>query len=282
MPGTLYVCATPIGNLEDITLRAIRVLREVDLIVAEDAARARKLMAHHGIHTPLGPNLAQQVENQRTGAVVDRLARGENVALVAAAGTPLISDPGYPLVRACIQADIPVVPVPGPTAFLAAAVAAGLPLDALLFVGYLPRKAGPRRRRLAELIAVPYTTAVYESPRRLLTTLTELAELCPDRQLVVARELTKAHEEFLRGTAVQLAAEVRRRGGLRGEIVILVAPAPPPQPAPLDPDILRARYQEFLASGRTPRQALRELADELAIPRRRLYQLIHGLARGGP
>lgn len=224
MAGTLYICSTPIGNLGDITLRALEVLREVDLIVGEDSRRTRKLLSHYEIHTPFLPSLYEGVERRRVGKVLGALEEGKDVALVTDAGTPLISDPGYPLVRAAVEAGIRVVPVPGPSAALAALVASGLPPDRFLFLGHLPRRAGRRRRALEELAQIPYTTVFYESPHRVLVTLEELARMYPHRPLVLARELTKVHEEFIRGTCVEVLQRVKERGGLRGELVLVLGP----------------------------------------------------------
>jgi len=277
MAGILYICSTPIGNLEDVTLRALRVLREVDLIVGEDSRHTRKLLSHYGIHTPLAPSLFQGVEEARVKGVLHALREGKDVALVSDAGTPLISDPGYPLVRACLAEGIKVVPVPGASALLAALVASGLPCGRFLFLGYLPRKAGPRRKALERLSGLPYTAILYESPHRVLSTLGELARLFPRRHLVLARELTKVHEEFIHGTAQEVLAEVQRRGGVKGELVLLIAPATPNKAERPDPQALRARYEELLRAAIPPREALRELAAEFGIPKRELYRLIHGL-----
>jgi 16S rRNA (cytidine1402-2'-O)-methyltransferase len=224
--GTLYVCSTPIGNLGDITLRALEVLRQVDLIVGEDSRHTKKLLSHYQIHTPFLPSLYEGVERRRVGKVLQVLEEGKDVALVTDAGTPLISDPGYPLVRAAVERGIRVVPVPGPSAALAALVASGLPPDRFLFLGHLPRRAGRRRRALAQLAHIPYTTVIYESPHRVLSTLEELARLYPHRPLVLARELTKVHEEFIRGTCQEVWREVQARGGVRGELVLVLGPPP--------------------------------------------------------
>ena len=278
MPGTLYVCATPIGNLEDITLRALRVLREVDLIVGEDSRHTRKLLSHYDIHTPFAPSLYQGVEEARVEGVLRALREGKDVALVSDAGTPLVSDPGYPLVRAAIAAGIRVVPVPGPSSLLAALVASGLPPDRFLFLGYLPRRPGPRRKVLEELAGLEYTCVCLESPHRILATLEELARLFPDRPLVVARELTKVHEEFIRGTTTEVLAEARRRGGLRGELALVIGPTPSEKSGLTDPKAVKARYEELLAAGRSPRDALRITSEEYDIPRREAYRIVHDLA----
>lgn len=227
MPGTLYVCSTPIGNLDDITLRALRVLMEVDFIVGEDMRRTKKLLSHYGIHTPFASSLYQGAEGARTKRVLALLHQGRSVALVSNAGTPLLSDPGYPLVRACVAEGIPVVPIPGPSALLAALVASGLPMDRFLFLGYLPRQPGPRRKALAALRTAPYTVVFYESPHRIRATLELLAELYGPRPTVVARELTKLHEEFVRGTAAEVHRAFAQRDLIRGEFAVLLGPASP-------------------------------------------------------
>ena len=278
MPGTLYVCATPIGNLEDITLRALRVLREVDLIVGEDSRHTRKLLSHYDIHTPFAPSLYQGVEEARVEGVLRVLREGKDVALVCDAGTPLISDPGYPLVRACLAEGIKVVPVPGASAFLAALVASGLPPDRFLFLGYLPRKSGPRKKVLERLSELPYTAILYESPHRVLSTLEELARLFPRRPLVLARELTKVYEEFIHGTAEEVFAEVKRRGGVKGELVLLIAPADPKEKEEPEPEPMRKRFRELLDCGFSPGEAVKKVAEEFGIPRREAYRIVHGLA----
>ncbi|MCX7750879.1 MAG: 16S rRNA (cytidine(1402)-2'-O)-methyltransferase [Candidatus Bipolaricaulota bacterium] len=280
MLGTLYVVSTPIGNLEDITLRALRVLREADLIVGEDTRRTRGLLAHYGIGTPFAPSLYEGVERERTEGLLRLLREGKRIALVSDAGTPLLSDPGYPLVRACAAEGIPVVPIPGASALLAALVASGLPTDRFLFGGYLPRQPGPRRRALEELLGVGCTAVVYESPRRVRATLEELANLDPNRPVVVARELTKVHEEFVRGTAAEVAAALAARGEVRGEVALLVGPGEAPPPPPTDPEAVRVRYAELLAAGNPPREALRKTAVETGVSRREVYRIVH--AEGAP
>ncbi|GAB4311694.1 MAG: hypothetical protein Kow0097_13320 [Candidatus Bipolaricaulota bacterium] len=263
MVGTLYVCSTPIGNLDDITLRALRVLREVDFIVGEDARRTRKLLAHHGIHTPFAPSLYQGAEGPRTQRVLALLRQGKTLALVSDAGTPLLSDPGYPLVRACVAEGIPVVPIPGPSALLAALVASGLPMDRFLFLGHLPRQAGPRRKALAALRTVPYTTAFYESPHRIRGTLEILAELYGPRPTVVARELTKVHEEFVRGTAAEVHREFAHREQIRGEFVVLLGP-PPPAAAERLAEEADTVYDQGLGPRLPPQEPLPETAESMA------------------
>jgi 16S rRNA (cytidine1402-2'-O)-methyltransferase len=281
MPGTLYLCSTPIGNLEDITLRVLRILREVDVIVAEDSRRTRQLLSHYGITTPLAPSLYQGVEEARTEEVLALLRLGKNVALVSDAGTPLISDPGFPLVRACIREGIPVVPVPGASAVLAALVGSGLPPDRFLFAGYPPRKIGERRRFLSELLSIPATVILFESPHRLLSTLEILAELDPERPTVVARELTKIHEEFVRGTASQVLGEFQRRGKVLGECVVLFGPET--KEIRGDEAEILATYKRFLAQGLASKEAIKEAARALGLPKREVYRILHPkLREAGP
>ena len=275
MPGTLYLCATPIGNLEDITLRVLRILREVDVIVAEDSRRTRQLLSHYGITTPLAPSLYQGVEEARTEGVLALLRLGKNVALVSDAGTPLVSDPGFPLVRACIAEGIPVVPVPGPSAVLAALVASGLPPQPFLFAGYPPRAPRARQKWLEELLFLPYTVVFFEAPHRLLTTLELLANLAPGRSVAVARELTKVHEEFVRGTATEVHAEFARREKIQGEIVVLLAPAEEKAKTPeVSPALALTRYRELLAQGFSPKEARGELSRIYGLSKRQIYRII--------
>ncbi len=275
MPGTLYVVSTPIGNLEDITLRALRVLREVDLIVGEDTRRTRKLLSHYEIHTRFAPSLFQGVEEERTDEIVSLLRTGKSVALVSDAGTPLLSDPGYPLVRACVAEGIPVVPVPGPSALLAALVPSGLPMDRFLFLGHLPRQPGPRRKALAALGSVPCTTVFYESPHRILTTLTDLAATWGSRPVALARELTKVHEEFIRGTAAEVLHDLASRSEVKGELVVVVGPPEGEGNASPSAEAARAVYGELLSAGIPPKEALQETADRLGVSRRAVYRFVH-------
>jgi 16S rRNA (cytidine1402-2'-O)-methyltransferase len=197
-PGTLYLVATPIGNLEDVSLRALRVLREATVIAAEDTRHTRKLLAHHGLPARL-VSLHAHNERERAPALVARLARGEAVALVSDAGMPGLSDPGLGLVRAAADAGIPIVPIPGPSAFLAALVVSGLPTAPVSFLGFLPAGRGERRRAVEAVQALPHTLVLYEAPHRLLRTLEDLEAVLGDRRVAVARELTKVHEEVFRG-----------------------------------------------------------------------------------
>jgi 16S rRNA (cytidine1402-2'-O)-methyltransferase len=224
-PGTLFVVATPIGNLEDITLRALRVLREVGLIAAEDTRRTRTLLARHGIATPT-VSYFEHNKLRRGPELVGRLQAGTSVALVTDAGTPGISDPGFHLVRLAREAGIPVVPVPGPSAVVAALSASGVPGDRFVFEGFLPARPGRRLARLRALQALGRPVVLYESPHRLAATLEAVEAVFGDAEVVVARELTKQFEEFRRGTAAELRAALPA-AGLRGEVTVIVNPGAP-------------------------------------------------------
>jgi len=253
-PGTLYVVATPIGNLEDITYRAVRILGEVDLVAAEDTRHTRKLFARFGIRKPL-ISYHDHNERQRQDELVERLQAGEDVALVSDAGTPCIADPGYRLVAACRIAGIPVVPIPGPSALIAALSAAGVGTDRFAFEGYLPSRAKARADLFRQLSGEQRTLVFYETPHRLAATLADMiAILGGDRQLVVARELTKLYEEFFRGTEAEAASRFEREPA-RGELVLIV---PPGGEGPR----------------LTMRDALRKLLNEDEMPRRDAVKLI--------
>src|SRR5262252_5098105 len=219
-PSTLYLVATPIGNLEDITLRALRVLKECDVVAAEDTRHSGQLLKHFQISKPL-LSYFQFNEAKRSEEIIERLRRGEKVALVTDAGSPGISDPGERVVRAAITAGFRVEPVPGPSALVAALTASGLPTDEFHFIGFLPHKTGQRRKKLEASQSVDGTLVLYESPYRIEKLLTELNEVFPERQVVVGRELTKKFEEFLRGTPAELL-EVAKKRALKGEFVVLV------------------------------------------------------------
>lgn len=234
-PGTLYIVATPIGNLEDITLRALRVLREVNLIACEDTRQTRKLLARYEIKTPT-ISYHEHNERQRSRQLIDKLKAGISVALVSDAGTPTISDPGSILIQRAIAEGIPLVPIPGPSAVITALMAAGLPTECFLFVGFLPAQQRARRRELARLSQWPYTLIFYEAPHRLRATLQDMRDILGDRPAVLARELTKIYETFHRAPVSQLQRHLEEHP-VRGEIVLVVAGAsesfaqqPQPQP----------------------------------------------------
>jgi len=223
-PATLYLVATPIGNLEDITLRALRVLKECDVVAAEDTRHTGQLLKHFGISKPM-LSYFQFNEARRSEEILARLQRGEKVALVTDAGSPGISDPGERVVRAAVKAGFRVEPVPGPAALVAALTASGLATDEFHFVGFLPHKSGQRHNKLESLKAVPGTLVLYESPYRIEKLLGELNKVFPERQIVLARELTKKFEEYLRGRPSELIESTRSRK-LKGEFVVMIAAAP--------------------------------------------------------
>jgi 16S rRNA (cytidine1402-2'-O)-methyltransferase len=236
MTGMLYVVATPIGNLEDITLRALRVLQEVDLIATEDTRRTRILLAHYRIDKAL-TSLYDHNEVYKAPALIRHLQEGLNIALVSEAGTPLISDPGYRLVQLAIAGGIAVVPIPGPSAVIAAITVAGLPTDRFVFEGFLPRKPGKRRKRLESLGAERRTLIFYESPRRVCAALADMQRLWGERRIVVARELTKKFEEILRGRITEVRAQLEEHPP-QGEVTLIVegAGSEAGPPASRDPD----------------------------------------------
>lgn len=266
--GTLYIVATPIGNLEDITFRAVRILKEVDLVAAEDTRHSRKLLSHFGISKPL-TSYFDHNQNFKGSYLLEHLREGLSVALISDAGTPCISDPGYQLVRDAAAAGITVVPIPGPSAALAALSAGGLPTDMFTFVGFLPSRPGKRRERLADLKGEGRLLVLYESPKRLLATLADLREICGDRQVVVARELTKMHEEFIRGDVGTVLEELRGRQ-IRGEVVLLVAP-PAEREEPHLPDAAELLRQCLGAGGLSLKDAVKRVAEETGRPRGEVY-----------
>lgn len=221
MSGSLYIVATPIGNLEDITQRAIRVLSEVDLIACEDTRHTRKLLNHFGISTPT-TSYHDHNEKVRAPELLKALQQGSNIAIVSDAGTPGISDPGFRIVRLAVENAVPVVPVPGPTALISALVASGFPTDEFFFAGFLPAKANQRRNRLTELASIPATLVFYEAPHRIAETLKDARQMLGEREAVVARELTKLHEEMRRGTLSELAEIFAEGKQARGEMVLII------------------------------------------------------------
>jgi 16S rRNA (cytidine1402-2'-O)-methyltransferase len=245
MHGSLYVIATPIGNLEDISLRALRLLGEVDLIACEDTRHTRKLLAHFQISRPT-LSYHEHNERERTQELIDKLKFGMNIALVSDAGTPLVSDPGYALVQEAIAQGIQVVPVPGASALIAALAAGGLATDEFYFAGFLPAKSSQRRARLAALAGVNATLVFYEAPHRIKETLKDAREALGNRRCAVARELTKLHEEFLRGSLDEVR-EAMPQGDVRGEIVLLVGPPVEDAAEAIDRESVRSIAEEVAA-----------------------------------
>ncbi len=272
--GRLSVCATPIGNLGDVTVRVLDALRDADLIAAEDTRVTRTLLARYGIETPMRSYHAHNLDS-RTPEIVERIGAGERVALVSDAGTPGVSDPGAHLVDACIEADLAVEVLPGPSAIITALVASGLPTHAFYFGGFLPRKAGELRTRLTALADLDATLVFYESPRRTAATLAAIAEVLPGRQACMARELTKMHEEVVRGPVEEVAATLAQRE-LKGEVVLLVGPPARGERSPLDTDAIRVRLDELAAEGLKRSEAVKRVAEELGARRNDVYRIAHG------
>ncbi len=264
--GTLYIVATPLGNLEDITLRAIRVLTEASVVACEDTRRTVKILNRYGIRTPL--IIFHEYNKRRAGAgILRRLRDGDAVALVSDAGTPAISDPGYELVREAIRTGVRVEIVPGPSALVAALVVSGLPTDRFSFEGFLPVRGERRRKAMRALGKETRTLIFYEAPQRIAEFLREAAEIFGARAACVVRELTKLHEEILRGTLPELAAEIARRDAVRGEITVVIGGAPKTAELAVE-EVVRASLAD--ASG-SSRDLAREIADRTGLSRRNVY-----------
>jgi 16S rRNA (cytidine1402-2'-O)-methyltransferase len=272
-PG-LYLVATPIGNLEDITLRALRVLKEVDRIACEDTRQTQKLLNHFAISTPT-VSYHEHNEQARTVELIALLQQGGRVAVVTDAGTPAFSDPGLELVRAAVAAGVRVIPIPGANAALSALVASGMDTDRFLYVGFLPAKPGARRTELETLAAamLGLTLVVYEAPHRILETLADVAAVWGDSaRVVVARELTKLHEELLRGTAKEVRLELAARERVRGEIVLLIEATVSALPAKLGGTLVQQLSQLMEAEGLDEKDALKRLARERGVSKSDLYR----------
>jgi len=267
--GILYIVSTPIGNLEDVTLRALRVLREVDLIAAEDTRRTRQLLSHYGIHKPL---LSYHEHNRRMReeSLLEELRGGRNIALVTDAGTPGISDPGEHLVRRAVQESIPLVPIPGPSALVAALSLSGLPTESFIFYGFLPSKLPARQKFLLSLKDRPETLIFYESPKRLRSFLEDTFRILGDRQVMVAREMTKVYEEVYRGMASEVLRELGEEE-IRGEVTIVLEGSTPPARAegPAIEEALELYYRQI---GLSMKEAIDRVAEELGVPKRDVYR----------
>lgn len=271
MSGTLYVVATPIGNLEDITFRAVRILGEVDRIACEDTRQTRKLLDRYGIATPL-VSYHEHNEQTRSEELLRDLLSGKNLALVSDAGTPLIADPGYRLVRKARENGIAVTPVPGPSAILAALSASGLASDAFLFGGFLPSKKSQRRKLLEGLKTSRATLVLYEAPHRILETLSDITEILGDRPVVVARELTKVHEEFLEGAASEVRNTLATRPAVKGEFTLLIGKAEAPS---ADETPLETAMERLLEAGIPRMEAMKTLARERGISKHEVYKRLN-------
>ncbi|GAB4277423.1 MAG: 16S rRNA (cytidine(1402)-2'-O)-methyltransferase [Coriobacteriia bacterium] len=268
--GRLLVCATPIGNLGDVTLRVLEALAECDVIMAEDTRVTRKLLSRYDIHTRCESFNANDAE-RKTPKVLARIEGGETVALVSDAGTPGISDPGALLVDAALERGLAVEVLPGPSAIITALVASGLPTGSFYFGGFLPRKPGACRRALGAVAGLEATLVFYESPRRAAATAELVAEVLPGRRAAVARELTKVHEEVIRGTTEEIAAILADRDEIKGEVVLLIGP-PAGSPEDLDDAVIARRVQGHMRLGMSRRDAAAETAKEMGISRNRAYE----------
>ncbi len=273
--GTLYVVGTPIGNLEDITLRGLRVLRGVQIVAAEDTRTARRLLTHYGISTPV----TSYFEHNKLSKLSTILAalEGGDVALISEAGMPGISDPGYELIRAALERGVAVVPVPGPSAVTAALAVSGLPTDSFLFVGFLPRRQGTRRRLLRDLASQRATLVAFEAPHRLTETLEDMLAILGDRRVAAARELTKLFEEVQRGTISSMLAHFRATVP-RGEFTLVIEGRSEGKGGAesVSEEKVRRRLDELGAQGLSPAQAAKVVAGELGLPRRAVYDLARG------
>jgi 16S rRNA (cytidine1402-2'-O)-methyltransferase len=275
--GRLVVVATPIGNLSDLSPRAASALASADVVAAEDTRRTRVLLDHAGARVPM-VSYHEHNEERRGQELLDRMERGEVIALVSDAGTPGVADPGFRLVRAAAARGLVVEAVPGPVAAVAALVVSGLPTDRFAFEGFLPRKPSARRARLERLASEDRTLVFYVTPHRAAGDLAALAEAFGDREAVVARELTKMHEEVWRGTLGELAA--RAAAGVRGELTVVVAAAPEQLAEPPDDAALVSRVRELLATGATKKEALARVATSAGVSRRQVYQAVLDAERG--
>jgi 16S rRNA (cytidine1402-2'-O)-methyltransferase len=278
--GTLFLVATPIGNLEDITFRAIRTLKEADVIACEDTRHTQQLLNHYGIKTP---TVSYHEHNELTRApeLVLQLEEGSQIALVSDAGMPVISDPGYRLVHLAVRHNIPVVPIPGASALVAALSAAGLPVDKFRFLGFLPSKKSQRRKALEELKDANKTLVFYEAPHRLLDSLDDLADILGDPPVVVAREVTKVHEEFCRGTASEVLAQLRKRP-VKGEITVLAAPQLVERGAARSNSSIREEVRRVMAAeGVDERAALKSVARLRGLSRSVAYRQLQAEKAAG-
>jgi 16S rRNA (cytidine1402-2'-O)-methyltransferase len=272
--GTLYLIATPIGNLEDISARALRLLREVDLIACEDTRHTAKLLSHYGI-TTRRESYHEHNETSRTPQLIEIMKDGRSVALVSDAGSPLLSDPGFPLVSECRLAGIAVTAIPGPSAAITALTGSGLPSDSFFFVGFLPSRAALRKRRLQEISAIPSTLVIYEAPHRLLGSLADMVLLLGNRKACLARELTKIYEEWMSGTLQEVLDQLSIREQIKGEITLVIekgkaAPLPDDWPA----SIRQHLEHEMAETGATHKEALKSVARKRGLSRKDAYRML--------
>lgn len=271
--GKLYICGTPIGNLDDVTLRLLKVLDSVDVIAAEDTRRTGKLLNYYEINTSL-TSYHEHNEQEKAVELMSLLRKGKKLALVSNAGMPGVSDPGCEIIKRAIAEDVEVIPVPGPTAAISALVVSGLPMDSFVFTGFLPRRGEERREKLQQIKQEQRTTIVYESPYRLLDTLQDLAQILAQRQLAVVRELTKVHEEKIYGTANEVLAEMKNRE-IKGEIVIVIAgrEAAPAEKEGWEDLTILEHVELLMKNGYTKKRAIKEVANTRDLPKSEVYEI---------
>lgn len=275
MTGVLYIIGTPIGNLEDLSVRAQRILQTVSVVACEDTRQSSKLMASAGAHRPL-VSLHEHNESQRCLELVTRMLAGEDVALISDAGTPLISDPGYRLVAAAIEANLKVSPIPGPSAVLSALSVSGLPTDQFAFIGFLPHKQVARKKLLESWAQVEATLVCFESPHRILESLADLASIWPNRRIAACRELTKLHEEVIRGTAAEIERSLRQRPSVRGEFTLVIDRSSGKLEAAelAEPLNLKTEVDRLMASGQPRMEAIKQAARKAGLNKRDAYDLL--------
>lgn len=271
-PGTLYIVSTPIGNLEDITLRALRILKEVDLIAAEDTRHTRKLLAFYDIHTSL-TSYFDQNEAHKTPQLIEQLAEGKHIALVSDAGTPGISDPGYRIITAAIARQIPVVPIPGPSALIAALIVSGLPTDQFVFLGFLTNKRSARIQQLKTIQHETHTLVYYVSPHHFLPALEDVQNVLGNREIAVTRELTKTFEEVVRGPVEHVRTIFQERTAIKGEFALVIAGAQNKLDVVVDSEMIATALRAYLNEhGGSRKDAVKAVARQLGIPKNKVYQ----------
>jgi 16S rRNA (cytidine1402-2'-O)-methyltransferase len=269
--GVLYIVGTPIGNLEDLSIRAQKILQSVSAVACEDTRQSSKLMAAAGAHRPL-LSLHEHNESQRCQELVDRIRNGEDIALISDAGTPLISDPGYRLVEAAVAAGLKVSPIPGASAVLSALSVSGLPTDQFAFLGFLPHKTVARRKVLEQWAQIEATLVCFESPHRILESLEDLAAIWPTRAIAACRELTKIHEEILRGTAEEICSQLKARPAIKGEFTLVIDRGSATIPA--NPLNIKEEVQRLLDSGLSRMEAIKLAAKQAGLNKRAAYDLL--------
>jgi 16S rRNA (cytidine1402-2'-O)-methyltransferase len=270
--GKLYIVATPIGNLEDITLRAVNTLKEVDVIACEDTRRTLKLLNHFSIKNKKLISYHEHNEKETAERLIKELLEGKNIALVSDAGTPCISDPGYRVVKLARERGVEVIPIPGPSSIIAALSASGFPTDRFLFIGFLPRKEGKLKEILEEVTKFPYTTVAFESPHRLEKTLELLNQIAKNKKIGIYREITKINEEFLEGTPGKILKELKDAGKLKGEFVLLFYPEKEEKEKEKDLNNLEEILKKLLEEGKTLKEAVKETCRLTGLPKNLVYK----------